>query len=194
MCAVGQSAPMVISRVDIVALLPIASRPRASCDSLPRQPLCCRDEAPSFFWKGESDMHTRTALISVRPERSRSPSAPSSLRQSELRSSIAQLAGHRPGWPRRRTGGRDPERHQGQPHSVSCPGGQRPAPPWPRTDSLHRINLMTSSDGLHYVHKLTLSETTINRPAVARGARLCRRGGGARLARHRQLPHAERPV
>ena len=39
---------------------------------------------------------------------------------------------------------------------------------WAGTDSLHRINLMTSSDGLHYDHKLTLSETTINRPAVAR--------------------------
>jgi hypothetical protein len=39
---------------------------------------------------------------------------------------------------------------------------------WAGTDSLHRINLMTSSDGLHYDHKLTLSQTTINRPAVAR--------------------------
>jgi hypothetical protein len=39
---------------------------------------------------------------------------------------------------------------------------------WAGTDSLHRINLMTSGDGQHYGHKLTLNQTTSNRPAVAR--------------------------
>jgi hypothetical protein len=39
---------------------------------------------------------------------------------------------------------------------------------WAGTDPLHHINVITSSDGLHYGHKLTLDQQTINRPAIAR--------------------------
>lgn len=38
---------------------------------------------------------------------------------------------------------------------------------WTGTDSAHHINLMTSSDGLHYGHKITLPETSLWRPAIA---------------------------
>jgi hypothetical protein len=38
---------------------------------------------------------------------------------------------------------------------------------WTGTDSAHRINLMTSSDGLHYGNKITLNETSLWRPAIA---------------------------
>lgn len=37
---------------------------------------------------------------------------------------------------------------------------------WAGTDLAHHINVMTSVDGLHYGHKLTLSDTTVNRPSV----------------------------
>ncbi len=38
---------------------------------------------------------------------------------------------------------------------------------WTGTDSLHHLNLMTSSDGLRYGHKLILAETSLWRPALA---------------------------
>jgi hypothetical protein len=47
---------------------------------------------------------------------------------------------------------------------------------WAGTDRLHHINVMTSNDGLHYGHKLTLSQETVDRPALGREAA---RGGGA---------------
>lgn len=37
---------------------------------------------------------------------------------------------------------------------------------WAGTDSRHRINVMTSVDGLNYGNKITLGDTTLNRPAV----------------------------
>ncbi len=37
---------------------------------------------------------------------------------------------------------------------------------WAGSDKLHRINVMTSSDGLHYGDKITLNQLTLNRPAV----------------------------
>ncbi len=39
---------------------------------------------------------------------------------------------------------------------------------WAGTDPVHRINVLTSADGLHYGSKITLGETTVDRPAVAR--------------------------
>lgn len=39
---------------------------------------------------------------------------------------------------------------------------------WAGTDSRHRINVMTSSDGLSYGNKLTLNQETTDRPALAR--------------------------
>ncbi|HEX8033678.1 MAG TPA: glycoside hydrolase family 3 N-terminal domain-containing protein, partial [Ktedonobacterales bacterium] len=38
---------------------------------------------------------------------------------------------------------------------------------WTGTDGAHHLNLMTSSDGLHFGNKLTLAETSATRPAVA---------------------------
>lgn len=38
---------------------------------------------------------------------------------------------------------------------------------WTGTDPVHHINLMVSSDGLHYGHKLVLHEASLWRPAVA---------------------------
>lgn len=39
---------------------------------------------------------------------------------------------------------------------------------WAGTDATHHLNVMTSADGLHYSNKITLGETSIRRPAVAR--------------------------
>lgn len=39
---------------------------------------------------------------------------------------------------------------------------------WAGTDYYHRINLMTSTDAMHWGHKVTLGDTTVNRPAVVR--------------------------
>lgn len=39
---------------------------------------------------------------------------------------------------------------------------------WAGTDAAHHLNVMTSADGLHYGNKITLGETSIRRPAVAR--------------------------
>lgn len=57
--------------------------------------------------------------------------------------------------------------------SVSSPGffananlGDNGVIAWAGTDSAHHINVMTSTDGLHYGHKITLSLSTVNRPAV----------------------------
>ena len=37
---------------------------------------------------------------------------------------------------------------------------------WAGTDTAHHLNVMTSTDGLHYGHKITLGETSSNRPGV----------------------------
>ena len=37
---------------------------------------------------------------------------------------------------------------------------------WAGTDPYHRINLMTSTDAMHWGHKVTLGQTTVSRPAV----------------------------
>lgn len=57
--------------------------------------------------------------------------------------------------------------------SVNAPGfyananlGAKGAIAWAGTDSLHHLNVMTSSDGLHYGHKVILGELSVNRPAV----------------------------
>jgi hypothetical protein len=47
---------------------------------------------------------------------------------------------------------------------------------WTGTDPAHRLNVMTSSDGLRYGHKLILGETSTHRPAVAR---MSQAAGGA---------------
>lgn len=39
---------------------------------------------------------------------------------------------------------------------------------WTGTDPSHRLNVMTSTDGLAYTNKLTLGETSIARPAIVR--------------------------
>jgi hypothetical protein len=39
---------------------------------------------------------------------------------------------------------------------------------WTGTDPIHHLNVMTSADGLHYGHKLTLPENSFVRPAVTR--------------------------
>lgn len=38
---------------------------------------------------------------------------------------------------------------------------------WTGTDQLHSLNILTSKDGLHYGHKITLAEQSMHRPAVA---------------------------
>lgn len=38
---------------------------------------------------------------------------------------------------------------------------------WTGTDKAHHLNLMTSSDGLHYGNKITLPESSLWRPAIA---------------------------
>jgi hypothetical protein len=69
--------------------------------------------------------------------------------------------------------------------SVAAPGfagnasqGVSTAISWAGTDSLHRINVLTStsSDGLHYGNKRILNQETVDRPALAREPG---RGGGA---------------
>lgn len=47
---------------------------------------------------------------------------------------------------------------------------------WAGTDAAHHLNVMTSADGLHYGNKVTLGETSIRRPAVAR---MSKAAGGA---------------
>ncbi|HLZ21796.1 MAG TPA: hypothetical protein VKQ30_06720 [Ktedonobacterales bacterium] len=47
---------------------------------------------------------------------------------------------------------------------------------WAGTDPAHRINVMTSTDGLTYGNKLTLGESTINRPTVVQ---MSKAAGGA---------------
>lgn len=39
---------------------------------------------------------------------------------------------------------------------------------WAGTDPVHRLNVMTSNDGVHYAHKIILHEASVNRPAVVR--------------------------
>lgn len=57
--------------------------------------------------------------------------------------------------------------------SVNAPGfygnanlGTNEVIAWAGTDAAHRLNVMTSSDVLHWGHKITLGETSVNRPAV----------------------------
>jgi|GEM_PF-562331 len=38
---------------------------------------------------------------------------------------------------------------------------------WTGTDSLHRLNFMTSTDGIHFTNKHTLNETSLWRPAIS---------------------------
>ena len=47
---------------------------------------------------------------------------------------------------------------------------------WAGTDAAHRLNVMTSADGLSYGNKITLGETSIRRPAVVR---MSQAAGGA---------------
>lgn len=45
-------------------------------------------------------------------------------------------------------------------------GSPRAVIAWTGTDTRHRLNIMTSDDGLHYTNKHTLSETSFVRPSV----------------------------